>query len=90
DTDADTRQKAAQLMGERADRRYAETLIGLLDDRTLGVRTAALAALVEVAGRDVADAPDDPPQSTLDRIERWQHWWRTEQAANRDTASGQE
>ncbi|HEX7377172.1 MAG TPA: HEAT repeat domain-containing protein, partial [Pirellulales bacterium] len=67
DTDADTRQKAAQLMGERADRRYAETLIGLLDDRTLGVRTAALAALAEVAGRDVADAPDDPPQSTLDR-----------------------
>lgn len=83
DIDADTRQKAAQLMGDLADRRYAETLIGLLDDSTLGVRTAALAALSQVAGRDMADVPDDPPQSTLDRIERWQRWWRTEQAAAR-------
>jgi HEAT repeat protein len=81
DTDADTRQKAAQLMGNLADARYAETLIGLLDDSTLGVRTAALAALCQVAGRDIAAVPDDPPKSTLDRIERWQRWWRSEQAA---------
>lgn len=83
DTDADTRQKAAQLMSNLADRRYAETLIGLLEDSTLGVRTAALAALSQVAGRDVADVPDDPPQSTLDRIERWQRWWRSEQVGAR-------
>ncbi|MGH7138394.1 MAG: HEAT repeat domain-containing protein, partial [Pirellulales bacterium] len=75
DSDAETRLKAAQLMGELGDRRYMETLIGLLDDDTLGVRLAALAALCQVAGRDVAADAENPPTSTLDRIERWKRWW---------------
>ncbi|HVA49429.1 MAG TPA: HEAT repeat domain-containing protein [Pirellulales bacterium] len=76
DTDIGTRRKAAQLMGSVGDRRYTETLIGLLDD-TLGVRTAALASLPKVVGRDVAERPDDPPTSTLDRVERWKRWWQS-------------
>ncbi|HEV3344462.1 MAG TPA: HEAT repeat domain-containing protein [Pirellulales bacterium] len=79
DNDIDTRREAAQMMGRHADRRYAETLIGLLDD-TLGVRTAALASLPLVAGRDVADRPDAPPTSTLERVERWKKWWQSEGA----------
>lgn len=74
DTDMGTRQKAAQLMGEVGDRRFTETLIGLLGD-SLGVRTAALTSLPKVVGRDIADVPDDPPTSTLDRVERWRRWW---------------
>jgi len=75
DSDVETRQKAAQSMGELGDRRYTETLIGLLDDDTLGVRLAALGALCQVAGRDVTADPENPPTSTLDRIERWKRWW---------------
>ncbi len=77
DNDIDTRREAAQMMGRHADRRYTETLIGLLDD-TLGVRTAALTSLPLVVGRDVADRPDAPPTSTLERVERWKKWWRSE------------
>jgi HEAT repeat protein len=76
DSHIDTRREAAQMMGRHPDRRYTETLIGLLDD-TLGVRTAALASLPLVAGRDAADRPEDPPTSTLERVERWKQWWRS-------------
>ena len=74
DTDMGTRQKAAQLMGAIGDRRFTATLIGLLGD-SLGVRTAALASLPKVVGRDVSEIPDNPPTSTLDRVERWRRWW---------------
>jgi HEAT repeat protein len=77
ETDADTRRRAAQAMGGLGDRRYAATLIGLLDD-TLGVRTAALAALPNVVGRDVAYQPANPATSTLDQVERWKKWWQAE------------
>lgn len=77
DRDIDTRRQSAQIMGRHPDPRYAETLIGLLDD-TLGVRTAALASLPLVVGRDLAQRPDDPPTSTLDRVERWKKWWTNE------------
>lgn len=82
DTDIDTRREAAQLMGRLGDDRYVASLIGLLDD-TLGVRTAALASLPKVVGRDVADWPDDPPTSTLDRVERWKKWWESRTEAGR-------
>ncbi|HWB11262.1 MAG TPA: HEAT repeat domain-containing protein [Pirellulales bacterium] len=77
DRDINTRREAAQMMGRHADGRYTETLIALLDD-TLGVRTAALASLPLVAGRDVADRPDDPPTGTLERVGRWKQWWRSQ------------
>ncbi|HVX11252.1 MAG TPA: HEAT repeat domain-containing protein [Pirellulales bacterium] len=83
DTDADTRRRAAQLMGSLGDRRYTETLISLLDD-TLGVRTAALASLRQVVGRDVADEPGHPATSTLDQVERWRRWWHAEQSRPRE------
>jgi HEAT repeat protein len=82
DNDIDTRLQTAQLMGRHPDRRYIPPLIGLLDD-TLGVRTAALASLPEVVGRDVADRPDDPPTSTLERVERWKKWWQLEKGQDR-------
>jgi hypothetical protein len=77
DNQIDTRREAAQMMGRHPDPRYAETLMGLLDD-TLGVRTAALASLPLVAGRDMADRPGDPPTNTLERVERWKQWWRSQ------------
>ena len=75
DSDPETRQKAAQLMGELGNQSYMETLINLLSDDTLGVRLAALDALGQVAGRDVTADAENPPTSTLDRIERWKRWW---------------
>jgi HEAT repeat protein len=79
DADADTRQHAAQVMGELGDRRYVETLIGLLDD-TLGVRTAALASLCQIVGSDMSADPESPPTSTLDRVERWKRWWHSQES----------
>jgi HEAT repeat protein len=85
DNDIDTRRQAAQIMGRHPDDRYISTLIGLLDD-TLGVRTAALASLPQVVGRDVADRPDDPPTSSLERVERWKKWRHSEEGPVRGRA----
>lgn len=77
DFDPDVRRQAAETMGQLGDAVYAATLIGLLDDG-LGVRRAALAALVKIVGCDVSQLADGPPPALLDRVVAWKQWWQHE------------
>jgi HEAT repeat protein len=68
------RRQVALAMGELADRSFVATLIRLLDDQQ-GVRLAALEALPQVVGRDVAD-DDTTPRTVAERAQRWKDWHR--------------
>lgn len=71
--DVAVRQQVAEAMGTLADRRFAPTLIRMLDDH-LTVRRAALAALPQVVGHDVLQDNGQPPRNTTERIALWQKW----------------
>jgi HEAT repeat protein len=79
--DSDLRRSSAVAIGTLGDREFIPALIRLLDDRD-NVRRAALEALVQITGGDVAERPGEPPASLPERAQRWKQWWA---AQNQDS-----
>ncbi len=77
--DAAVRRGVAETMGELGDPAFTPTLIRLLDDR-VSVMRAALAALPEVVGEDVAATPGGAPATTTERVRRWKAWFAAPKA----------
>jgi HEAT repeat protein len=69
------RRSAAVAMGRLGDSVYLPRLIELLEDET-SVQRAALRALPQVVGRDIAADQATPPASLRESIELWQDWYR--------------
>jgi HEAT repeat protein len=68
------RTHTAQVMGDLGEPSFAGALVRLLDDRRASVAHAALSGLPKVAGRDVAQAADESPPDTNERVRRWKQW----------------
>jgi HEAT repeat protein len=77
DASAEVRVRAAEAMGEAADPKFLPALMALLSDEP-DVQVAAMAALVQIAGTDVA-AADGRSQTNDDRVRAWQLWYRDQQ-----------
>jgi len=89
--DHTVRREVARTMGQIGDPSLAPSLVRLLDDQH-DVRTAALEALPQVVGRDVAEVGGGSPPSVAERVESWKRWHRHEhdgiRRASPDRASG--
>jgi HEAT repeat protein len=73
DADQEIRLRAAQAMGEIADPLFLPALVAMLGDQP-AVRSAAMASLARVAGRDVTHQPGST-LSDEDKARRWQRWY---------------
>jgi HEAT repeat protein len=72
DHEPGVRREAAAAMGRAKQRRFVPVLIRLLDDQ-LGVRRAALAALTEIAGKDIGQTGG--ARSVPEQVARWKSWY---------------
>jgi HEAT repeat protein len=70
------RRRAALVMGELGEPRYASPLAAMLLDRP-AVQTAALQSLKQIAGRDVASEGGRPSDSA-ELVRRWKRWADTQ------------
>ncbi|MFI4876044.1 MAG: HEAT repeat domain-containing protein [Blastopirellula sp. JB062] len=78
-----TRRLAAQAMGESGEESLAPTLIRLLGDAQ-SVRHAALIALPQVVGEDIA-AREKGYRDAYSQIAAWQSWYAEQTGANAET-----
>jgi len=78
----------AKAIGELGQVNQAAVLITMLDDRPV-VRRAALAALMSVAGKDVATSARLDDNAPIDQvIAAWKRWWHTQQRTANAPRSG--
>jgi HEAT repeat protein len=75
EADSEVRRRAAVAMAETGDSQFLATLIGLLDDKMLGVRKTAVEGLTALVGNDVSVRPDEPLPSLDERAARWRAWY---------------
>jgi HEAT repeat protein len=75
DVDAETRRRAAVVMGDTGDAEFIPTLIKLTADDMLGVRKAAVENLVKLVGRDVSVQPGETLPSLAERAAAWRTWY---------------
>jgi HEAT repeat protein len=73
--DVKIRARVAQALGALGDARLTRILIRMLDDSTATVSHAALAALPQVAGRDLGQSVDGAAVPTTEQMARWKKWY---------------
>jgi len=78
--DRAVRRQVAVAMGEIGDPTFVASLIRLLEDHH-SVRLAAMKALPEVVGYDVAEAASPPVSTFAERLELWRQWFQRQDNA---------
>lgn len=73
------RLKACRKLGEIGGERAIPHLIEALDDKTPGMRKAAITALKKITGTDMNYSPTAPRAVRLDFIKEWKKWWKKRQ-----------